>query len=90
MIGSTYDQDWSYVENILKDFNIKYDIRREIRKNGNKFSSIRFWGIESIAKWGKFIYLGYNEDKMGMERKYEKYSKLIIPKPSHRFVKTVK
>lgn len=75
-IASSFEQDWTFVENIFKELNINYSIKRrtQLRNNKiNKSSVIRITNKNDIIKFGNYIYNGYSQDKMGLNRKYEKY-----------------
>jgi hypothetical protein len=75
-ISSTYEQDWSYVEDIFRLLNIKYSIQRTLRKN-SKYSQIRITNKIDIYNFGNFIYENINIDNIGLDRKYNKF-KLIV------------
>ena len=73
-IYSTYDQEWEYIENIFSKLNIKFSIQRIIRKNINsKSSCIRITNKLDVIKWGNYLYNNYNNDNIGLLRKYNKY-----------------
>jgi len=74
-ISSSYDQDWKYINDLFNYvlFDESFFIRRKVRKNGNKFSRIEVVKRSTILKFLNYIYKGYNEDKIGLPRKYEKY-----------------
>jgi hypothetical protein len=70
-LSSSFDQNWTYIENILTKLGISYRINKCIRKNQkSKWSRIRIKGINNIIKFGNYIYNNYNRDKIGLERKY--------------------
>jgi intein/homing endonuclease len=70
-ISSSINQDWYYIKSILSDLNIKYFIYKYEYKKGNS-STIEIRG-EYAIKFGEYIYNGYEEDKIGLPRKYNKY-----------------
>jgi hypothetical protein len=75
-LTSTYEQDWSYFEDLCKRLNIKYTIKRT--KNLKSSSSvIRITNKEGIKKLGEYIYRNFENDLIGLNRKYDKY-KIII------------
>lgn len=76
-ITSTYEQNWSYVENLLKSINVKYKIIRLIRKTGNKHSDLRITTLEDIKKIGNYLYNNYENENIGFDRKYDKYIEII-------------
>lgn len=75
-IYSTYEQNWTYVENLFKNLNINYTIHR-IKTKKSKSSMIRITGQNNIKKYGEFIYDTYTEDNIGLFRKYQIYSEII-------------
>lgn len=73
-IGGTYTQDWSTLENVLTNLDIKYTIKRQIHRSGSRSSAIRFGGIENIFKFGEYIYDG---EQFGLSRKKNKYLEIV-------------
>lgn len=76
-LTSSYEQDWSYFENLCNELGVKYKIRRVTNKNKktnneNKSSVIRILGKE-IIKLGDYIYQG---DEFGLSRKLIKYKQI--------------
>lgn len=69
---SSYNQNWDCFEEILRDAEINWKIERTKSKSGS-YSKIHISGRLRIIKFGDFIYQNYNNDKMGLERKYNKY-----------------
>lgn len=67
-ISSTKEQDWSYVESLFQELNIKYSISRS-----NNGSQIRITNKKGIILFGEYIYKGYHSDMIGLNRKYDKY-----------------
>lgn len=75
-IASSYHQNWIYAEKLLNSLNIKYSIaRRSQLQNGkiNQSSIIRFCSKQNIYNFGSYIYQGYENDKIGFTRKYQKF-----------------
>jgi hypothetical protein len=75
-IASTYEQDWSYFENLCHYLDIKYTIKRT-KKERSSSSYLRITNKDGIKKLGDFIYQNYNIDNIGLPRKYEKYSLIL-------------
>jgi len=75
-ICSAYEQDWEYVETLLKYMNIKYSIYRTTSHLGHKHSTINIVNRAGIKKLGDYIYNGYESDHIGFIRKYQKYAQL--------------
>jgi len=67
--AGSYDQDWTFAENLLKTLNIKYTISKTIHKS-NKSSKVRFTGKSNIKKFYDYIYRDMN---FGLMRKFEKF-----------------
>lgn len=82
VISSSYDQDWTHVENLFKYLNIKqYEIRHTVNKNESKNSIIRIKKhneIESI-----YNYLYPNGYEIGLKRKFNKCKEIIDNKPKN-------
>ena len=75
-ITSSYEQDWKYMENAFNKLGVRYKIKKQISKLGNKSSQIRVTSPFDIKLFGEWIYENYENDKIGLPRKYEKW-KLI-------------
>ncbi len=86
-ITSSYEQDWKYMEDILKKLNIRYKIKKQVSKSGNKSSQIRVTSPFDIKSFGEWIYRNYKKDKIGLPRKYEKW-KLISESCKAKKLKT--
>lgn len=76
-LTSTYEQDWSYFEELCKELDIKYVIKRvkKINKktdNENKSSLVRVLG-KDIIKLGEYLYKG---EELGLTRKKIKYKQI--------------
>lgn len=78
--ASSYNQDWSYFENLLKALEIPYriDRRSHINKTGkeNKQSTLRITCKLGITRWGDYIYDNYVTDQIGLHRKFKKYQEI--------------
>ena len=76
-VTSSIEQDWKYLEDLFNSLNIEYKIRKKEHKNktGNisHSSLIEVIGINRIIKIGNYIYNGFDLDKIGLKRKYDKY-----------------
>ena len=74
-ITSSYSQDWETIERILISLNITF--RKDLIKKNNatlgSHSRLTISKYDSIFKLGNYIYRTYPEDKLGLERKYQKY-----------------
>jgi hypothetical protein len=77
LFSGTYEQEWYWLENILKELNINYTIRKVVTNKNNKFSELRFGKIKNILSFYNYIYKDYNENKIGLFRKYEKMNILL-------------
>lgn len=76
--ASCYEQDWTLFEDLAKELNIGYEVKRNIIKaKGNKkesrYSIFRI-NNNTIINLGEFIYADY--DGIGLKRKYNKYLEL--------------
>lgn len=77
-IAGGYEQDWSYLENKLKELNIKFSLQRRELKVGSKMSVIRLTSRTACRQFGEYIYKNYEDDNIGLSRKKEKWNKIII------------
>lgn len=66
---STYEQDWSCFENILRELKINWKIERTIGKSGS-YSKVHISGRLRIAAFGDYVYENYS---IGLPRKRDKY-----------------
>lgn len=71
-ITSSYEQDWSFLADFLKNKNIIAKIKRTLGKKG-KNSVIRFCGRNQIKVFGDYLYQGKS---FGLDRKYQKWSSI--------------
>lgn len=71
-VSSCFDQDWSYLENLLNTLNIQYKTTKRIQGK-NKHSVVRVTGFENLIKLGSYIYDSYADDHIGLQRKYNKW-----------------
>lgn len=76
-LSGAYNTDWSYFENLCKNLNIKYNIKR-VFNTKTSYSVVRISNKNDIKKLGDLIYDDYLIDKMGLYRKYLKYLNCII------------
>lgn len=82
--SSSYEQNWNYLEELCKKLDIKYHISKFIGKS-NKFSSFQVYGIYKTIKLCEFIYNNYENDKLGLKRKYEKFLQLKATEEKNRY-----
>lgn len=75
-LASTYEQDWSYFENLCDELDINYKIKRNKGKKSSS-SYIRITNKNGIRKLGDYIYQNFKEDGIGLTRKYDKFVKII-------------
>jgi len=76
-LAGTYNQDWSWIETIFKELDIKYSIKQKVQKENQKYSVI-YINKNSIETFGDYIY--HNYDSIGIKRKYEKFLKIRYEK----------
>ena len=78
-ITSCYDQNWSFINLLEAKTNIKFNIRKYIRKDiYSKSSQITTSGRINCLKFAHYIYKDYGNDKIGFVRKYDKFRQIII------------
>lgn len=69
----SYEQEWSDAEALLQSLNIKYTLEKKINKSGHRVSVIRIRNLKGIYGLGSYIYNGFEIDKIGLTRKYQKF-----------------
>lgn len=70
-IASTYEQDWDFYLEFFKGMGLNAIVKKRIQKSG-KSSIIRISGRKQILKMIEWLYDGYEIDKIGLKRKYDK------------------
>ncbi len=75
MVG-TYEQSWDSLCNILNLLKIKNKVTKKINSKNQKCSVVVLSDKESIIKWGNYIYKNFKKEKIGLERKYKKFSSI--------------
>ena len=78
-ISGPYNQDWNFMINLFKKLSIKkFKISHYIsNKTGHKYSQLRTQNKDGINKIGKYIYKRFVIDKIGLNRKYNKWAEII-------------
>lgn len=71
-LAGSYNQEWDYFTNFLKELNIKYKIKQKIQKKTQKYSVVFLSGRE-LVKLGEIIYKNFTNDKIGFTRKFNKF-----------------
>jgi len=73
-LTSSYNQDWKIYENLMKKLEIIYHISRVERVNNlnriNRYSRIIITNRDGIIKFCEYIYENFENEKMGLKRKY--------------------
>lgn len=77
--ASGFDQNWGYFENLCKNLQISYGIRRKKRFNKisqkiNSYSAFVISCQKYLVTFGNYIYQNYENDGIGLQRKYDKFS----------------
>jgi hypothetical protein len=81
-ITSTYEQDWTHIENLFYSINIgKFDIQRKVSNVNSKSSTIRISNYSDNLKLYNYLYP--NGYEFGLKRKYEKCKEIIDNKPKY-------
>lgn len=75
-ISSGKEQDWTYVQELFRELGItKHKIH--IRQNHKGWTSqIKIHNTDELVRFGEYIYQGYEEDKIGLKRKRDKYKEI--------------
>ena len=76
-ITSTYEQDWTYIENLAKKLKIKYSIYKHSYKNKkdkiNKRSIFTIMNKSGVCSFLNYIFQDKEKDGIGLSRKYLKW-----------------
>jgi len=72
-ICSSYEQNWRYMASLCEKLKIKYQIRQNIQKNGNKSSEFCITNKNGIKLFCEYIYGNRENDLIGLNRKYSKW-----------------
>lgn len=70
VLSSSIEQDWTYFEILLTNLGCKYKKDKVYSEKGNS-SYIRISNKKDVCKFGDYLYT--NNDKIFLERKYDKY-----------------
>lgn len=88
VFSSSYNQDWSFVEELMKKLSIsKFNIRRRVVPNENRYSCFCVYGNDNIVKLMSFIYDDRENDNIGLSRKFQKWKEFLkkpIPYPRNK------
>lgn len=84
-ITSSFDQDWTYMINIMNKLDCNYHIHKTItnKEKNHRGSTFRL-SAGDIIKFGNYIYSG---DTFGLERKIKKFNEI---KKSYKYKKCIK
>lgn len=73
-IAGPYEQDWTFIETLYKNLNIKYRIARRVQGR-NKSSIIQTTSKKEFVAVGQYLY-GDRYDGIGLKRKYDKWNEI--------------
>jgi hypothetical protein len=76
---STYEQDWRFLTDKFNEFNITYKIYKRIYKNGKR-STLNICGYKNCEMFLNYLYEGYENDQIGLLRKYTNFKNFINEK----------
>lgn len=77
-ISSSFEQDWSYLAALFDSWgDDHYRVHRKVVHEKSRFSKFDVVRRASILKFCEYIYQSYEQDKIGLTRKWGKYMKLI-------------
>lgn len=75
-LTSTYEQDWSYFEELCNGLGVNYKIKRTCNTKSSS-SVIRITNKDGINKLGNYIYKDFDIDGLGLKRKYYKFKEMV-------------
>lgn len=85
-IVGCYNQNWCFANRLYESLGMKTKniVKRVIRKSGHKCSLVILSNRADIVRFGDYIYQGYEEDQIGLKRKWIKYQKIHSKNQRHR------
>lgn len=78
-IASSFNQDWTYMQKLCEQLKIEYAIERKEKQGKATFgrsSKFLIYGKRKSMVFLDYIYQGYDEDRIGLTRKHDKYLKI--------------
>ena len=81
-IASNYNQNWDDLEKYLLNNSIYHSIERKKSDNGS-YSKLHICNFPEVIKWGDIIYKEFDQDSIGLRRKYDKYIQIKNHKKRH-------
>lgn len=75
-LTSTYEQDWSYFEELCLNLDINYKIKKTSNIKSSS-STIRITNKDGINKLGNYIYKNFDIYELGLKRKYNKFKEIV-------------
>lgn len=83
-VSGNINYQWKEVSKMLKNIKIdNFQIERRITKTG-KSSVVQMDTFDAIIKLGDYIYQGYENDQIGLPRKYKKFQEIKDMAPKNR------
>ena len=70
-IASKYEQDWSFYIDFFNKLGFDFKVQKRLNKK-SKSSIIRLCQRQKISDFSNWLYDGYESDKIGLSRKYNK------------------
>ena len=79
VLSGPLEQDWSSFTTLLNTLNIEHRVAR-INGKKVKHSRVLVTGYAKIKRLGEFLYEGWEQNKIGLRRKHDKYQRIIDSK----------
>jgi hypothetical protein len=74
VLAGPYEQEWDFIISLFNEIGInKYQVIKRINKFGHKQCNVYISNFDGIIKLGNFIYKSFNEDHIGLNRKFDKF-----------------
>lgn len=80
VFSGSYNQDWHFVEKMLRDLDTPYFKASKQNLASGKSSRMRFCNKQNIYRFGKFIYAGHD---LGLSRKRAKFKSMFENDPRY-------
>ena len=84
IFSSSYNQDWTYMQQLCHKLNIKYTIQQYSTSTGSS-SRFNIYGMYQVIKLCNFMYFGYPYDNLGLRRKHDIFLQLKSIEEKNRY-----
>lgn len=79
-----HDQEWDHLQLLCEKIGVNGIIHKEVRNTGSG-STFTIYGMYKSIKFCEYMYNGYPDDNLGLQRKYKKLTQLKTTEEKNRF-----